>query len=80
MKVMQALVLVDSTSSTTLNETGVNSRWGNSSDGRIQCDVVLEAFVEASSTSARTYVSQVKMKTVLMVFIFFQIMFMIQVK
>ena len=58
-----AFALVDSTSSTTLNETGVNSRWGNSSDaGRIQCDVVLEAFVEASSTSARTYVSQVKIE------------------
>jgi len=58
-----AFALVDSTSSTTLNETGVNSRWGNSdSAGRIQCDVVLEAFVEASSTSARTYVSQVKIE------------------
>ena len=56
-----AFALVDNTSSTTLNETGVNSRWGNSdSNGRIQCDVVLEAFVEASSTSARTYQAQAK--------------------
>ena len=59
-----AFALVDNTSGTTLNETGVTSRWGNSdSNGRIQCDVVLEAFVEASSTSARTYMPKVKVES-----------------
>jgi len=58
-----AFALVDTTSSTILNETGVNSRWGNSSsDGRIQTDVVLEAFVEAGSTSSRTYKTRVKIE------------------
>ena len=59
-----AFALVDNTNGTTLNETGVNSRWGNSSDaGRIQCDVVLEAFVEAGSTSSRSYLPKVKIES-----------------
>ena len=51
--------LFDSTNSTTLNESGITNRWGNSSSaGRIQCECVMEGFVEASSTSARTYQAQ----------------------
>ena len=53
--------LFDSTNSTTLNESGITNRWGNSSSaGRIQCECVMEGFVEASSTSARTYQAQAK--------------------
>ena len=53
--------LLDSTNSTTLNESGVTNRWGNaSSSGRIQCECVMEGFVEASNTSARTYQAQAK--------------------
>ena len=53
--------LLDSTNSTTLNESAVTSRWGNSSSqGRIQCDVTMDAFVDASNTSARTYQAQAK--------------------
>ena len=55
--------LYDSTNSTNLNETAVTNRWGNSnSNGRIQCDVTMDAFVGASNTSARTY--QVQAKTI----------------
>ena len=51
--------LFDSTNSTTLNESGITNRWGNSSNaGRIQCECVMEGFVEASNTSARTYQAQ----------------------
>jgi len=58
-----AFALVDNTSGTILNETGVNSRWGNSSSaGRIQTDVVLEAFVEAGGTGSRTYLPKVKIE------------------
>ena len=53
--------LFDSTNSTTLNESGITNRWGNSSSaGRIQCECVMEGFVEASNTSARTYQAQAK--------------------
>ena len=53
--------LLDSTNSTTLNESGITNIWGNSSNaGRIQCECVMEGFVEASSTSARTYQAQAK--------------------
>ena len=53
--------LLDSTNSTTLNESGITNRWGNSSSaGRIQCECVMEGFVEASNTSARTYQAQAK--------------------
>ena len=53
--------LFDSTNSTTLNESGITNRWGNSSSaGRIQCECVMEGFGEASSTSARTYQAQAK--------------------
>ena len=39
--------LFDSTNSTTLNESGITNRWGNSSSaGRIQCECVMEGFVE----------------------------------
>ena len=42
--------------STYLNETGVASRYGTGSNaGRIQVPVVMEAFVDASSTNSRTY-------------------------
>ena len=59
-----AFALVDNTNGTTLNETGINSRWGNSdSAGRIQCDVVLEAFVEAGNTSSRSYLPKVKIES-----------------
>ena len=53
--------LLDSTNSTTLNESAITNRWGNSSSaGRIQCECVMEGFVEASNTSARTYQAQAK--------------------
>ena len=53
--------LFDSTNSTTLNESGITNRWGNSSSaGRIQCECVMEGFVEASNTSVRTYPAQAK--------------------
>ena len=53
--------LFDSTNSTNLNESAVTNRWGNaSSSGRIQCEVVMDAFVAASNTSARTYQAQAK--------------------
>ena len=53
--------LLDSTNSTTLNESGITNRWGNSSNmGRIQCDVTMDAFVPASNTGARTYVAEAK--------------------
>ena len=39
--------LLDSTNSTTLNESGITNRGGNSSSaGRIQCECVMEGFVE----------------------------------
>lgn len=41
---------------TVLNESGVTNRWGNSNNaGRIQCDVSLDSWVSASSTSSRDY-------------------------
>ena len=53
--------LIDNTNSITLNESGITNRWGNSSSaGRIQCECVMEGFVEASSTSARTYQAEAK--------------------
>tara|TARA_B100000123_G_scaffold43933_1_gene28826 strand:+ start:298 stop:831 length:534 start_codon:yes stop_codon:yes gene_type:complete len=53
--------LFDNTNSTTLNESAVTNRWGNSSNmGRIQCDVTMDAFVPASNTGARTYVAEAK--------------------
>ena len=39
-----------------INETGVASRYGTASNaGRLQVPVVMEAFVDASNTSSRTY-------------------------
>ena len=53
--------LRDMTNSTTLNESGITNRWGNAdSAGRIQCECVMEAFIGASNTSARTYQAQAK--------------------
>jgi hypothetical protein len=42
--------------SSSVAESGLTSRWGNSSQaGRIQADMNMQAFVNSSSTSSRTY-------------------------
>ena len=42
--------------SSSIAESGITNRWGNSSSaGRIQADMNMHAYIDASSTSSRTY-------------------------